>query len=876
MKIVITHHNPDFDAFASAYAALKYHNCDKIFISNTVESNLAKYLEDLDFGIPYARVSEKNILDFSEDIELLVITDCKMRSRLKYLANLIDKSKKVIIYDHHHTDNIDITANELNLEKIGATTSIIIRKLKDAKIPFTKDEATLLMMGIYEDTGFLTFNTTTPMDLICAAYLLERGANLNFVSEYVKRELSKEQVLILNELIINTTILMIDKLFIGITYANTDEFMGDIAFLTHKLMEMENFDALFVLVRAGDRIVLVGRSRADKVDVSRILYYFGGGGHPTAGSAIIKDITLNEAIPKLKNLLNEQINPIKFAKDLMTSPVKYVHTGQKMSDALELFMKYNLNIMPVVKDNKTLGLILRRDILHAIKHELHEEPVDSVMQIEFEVASPNTSVEEIKDIMLLKNQKMVPIEENGKLVGVVTRTDLLRLMKEEMIKMPRFVNEKAEIAGFFKTRNVSELLKDRLPEVYFNILNEIGIIADELGLNAYVVGGFVRDLLMKNENFDIDIVVEINAIHLAKEFAKKKNGRVSVHEKFKTAVVILPDKIRIDFATARTEYYNMPASAPEIEISSIKNDLFRRDFTINAMAIKINHKSFGTLLDFYGGQRDIIDKKIRVLHNLSFIDDPSRGLRAIRFAVRYGFEIGPHTNKLLKHAVHLKLFDKIIGSRFFLETKYILSEDNYLDGVKMLNNYGIMKFYIEKFKLDDLKIQTFENFEKYYIWYSVQCQKSIEPYLVRLLILFSDLKLSEFEKICDRFDMPKDFKKEICNGFSRSKYIANKIKKSSNLKKSDLYHLLDGLKDEYILFMASVLGDEYEHHIRDYLTEIRNIRLEINGNDLINIGLKPSKKFQEIFKRLTIMKLDGIIKSKEDELKFAKQIYEEK
>ncbi|MEF3254844.1 MAG: CBS domain-containing protein [Deferribacterales bacterium] len=874
MKIVITHHNPDFDAFSSAYAALRLYNCDKIFISHTLEANLGRYLEEADFGIPYVKVNEKSIENFNEEIDLLVITDCKLKSRLKYLSRLIDLAKKIIIYDHHFTDNIDIQADEIYLEKIGATVSILTQKLKNLEKQLTKEEATLLMMGIYEDTGFLTFNTTTVEDMKAATYLLEKNANLQFVSEFVKRELSKEQVLLLNELILNTTIIMIEKTFIGITHANVDEYVADIAFLAHKLIEMENFDALFVLVRVSDRLVLVGRSKTDKVDVSRIIYFFGGGGHPTAGSAIIKDLTLNEALEKLKQVINEQISPIKYAKDLMTTPVKYVHTGQSFKDAMELFMKYNLNMMPVVKNNKTYGIILRRDILHGMKHGLENEPVDSIMQIEFETVTPLTPIDDVKDIMLLKNQKMVPVEQDNKLLGVITRTDLLRLMREEMIKMPRFANEKAEVAGFFKSRNVAELLKDSLPEEYFTLLNNIGELADQLDLNAYVVGGFVRDLLMKNTNYDIDIVVELYATKLAKAFAQKFNGRCSVHDKFKTAVVILQNNIRVDFATARTEYYNMPASAPEVEISSIKNDLFRRDFTINAMAIKINKRNFGILLDFYGGQRDIIDKKIRVLHNLSFIDDPSRGLRAIRFMVRFGFDIGPHTHKLLKHAVHLKLFDKIVGSRLFLEIKYILSEKNYLSAIKKLTEYGIMKFISDKFKLDDIKMNQFQNFERYFIWYDVQCSGEIEPYIVRLLILFEENKKNEFEAICNRFELPKDEKQQFIEGFNRSKYAATKIKKNSHIKNSEIYLLFKGLKDEFILFTASILGDDYEELIKNYFTQLKTTKPSVNGNDLINLGFKPSKIFQKILNEILILKLDNQIKTREEEIEIAKKIYE--
>jgi len=205
------------------------------------------------------------------------------------------------------------------------------------------------------------------------------------------------------------------------------------------------------------------------------------------------------------------------------------------------------------------------------------------------------------------------------------------------------------------------------------------------------------------KNFDIDVVVEGDATVLAKEFAKFKNTKASIHLKFKTAVVIVDD-IRIDFASSRTEYYNSPASLPNIEYSSIKSDLFRRDFTINAMAIKLNVPDFGLLLDFYGGQRDITDKKIRVLHNLSFIDDPTRGLRAIRFAIRYGFEIGPHTTRLLKHAVDLKLFDRALGSRLLYELKHILEEKHYLEGLKLMKKFGLLFIFNSKINLDEYKL----------------------------------------------------------------------------------------------------------------------------------------------------------------------------
>ncbi len=240
---------------------------------------------------------------------------------------------------------------------------------------------------------------------------------------------------------------------------------------------------------------------------------------------------------------------------------------------------------------------------------------------------------------------------------------------------------------------------------------------------AYVVGGFVRDLLMEKDNYDIDIVIEGDGAKFAVNYAKKHNAKVFVHKKFKTAVVSFDDGFKIDFATARTEYYVTPAAAPEVVESSVKSDLFRRDFTINAMAVRLDGAQFGLLLDFFMGQKDILDKKIRVLHSLSFVDDPSRAYRAIRFAVRFGFEIGSHTDRLIKHAESLDLFSRIIGQRQFLELKYILAEDGYLFALQLMNKYNMLRFYSTKIKYDDELINKFKRSEHLLNWYKIQFEE---------------------------------------------------------------------------------------------------------------------------------------------------------
>ena len=874
LKIAITHQNPDFDAVASSYAALKLYDCDFVYLTNNVDTNIISYLNETKLIEKFKILSAKDIENFNENIELLVITDCKFLSRLAYLKKLVKLAEKIYIIDHHIGSECDIKTGQLILQEAGACTSVLVNEIKLKNVNLSKDELTLLMLGIYEDTGFLTFNTTANLDFEAVLYLFSNGADVTKVRQYIKRELTKEQLIILNDLMINMNVLLIDKVAIGLSYASFEEYVPEISILANKLMDMENLDVFFMLVRLADRLLLVGRSRLDYIDTSEVIYRFGGGGHPGASSAIIKDMTLNEAYDKLKVYVKEIIKPQKYAKDIMTSPVKYVFSNQTFNDALELFMKYNLNMMPVVKDGKAVGLISRKDILQGIKHGLSNECIENIMQIEFETVQLEDPLNKVEDIILQKNQKLIPVVENNKLVGVISRTDLLRLFKEDTSRIPSYLKTRADQTMLSKKLNVRNLMKDRLPEKYYNLLYELGDFAENYSTNIYVVGGFVRDLLMRNENFDIDIVVEGSASKFAKKFADLKKAKVSIHKKFDTAQVILDDETRLDFATARTEYYNFPAAAPEIESSSIKNDLYRRDFTINAMAVKLNRSEFGLLLDFFGGRRDIKDRKIRVLHNLSFVDDPTRGLRAIRFAVRFDFDIGPHTKKLLRHAVSTGLFDKIVGKRLFSELKYILSEDKYLEALEIMKEYDILKFVHEDLNLTPRKYEMFENLERIYSWYTFQMGKKLDIHVSRFQVLFSDFKHTGLKELSKKFEFTKqDTKRYIVNGL-KALNVSVRIKRKGKVKPSEIYRMFAPFEEESIIFIGAILGSDYEDIIKNYFNIYKNVKLNISGNDLIELGFKPSEKFNKVLTKLLDKKIDGEIISRDDEINEAKKLFE--
>lgn len=237
--------------------------------------------------------------------------------------------------------------------------------------------------------------------------------------------------------------------------------------------------------------------------------------------------------------------------------------------------------------------------------------------------------------------------------------------------------------------NISELLS-KLPLRVLNLLRDTGICAEEMGFYTYAVGGLVRDLFLRRDNLDVDVVVEGDGIAFASGFSAGHNARLLTYEKFGTANIVLPDGFKIDVATARTETYEHPAALPFVTPGSIRDDMFRRDFSINTLAVGLNPDRFGELLDLFHARNDIKKRLIRVLHERSFMDDPTRIFRAVRFEKRFGFRIDDVTEKLIQDAVSAGLIERLSGYRISSELRLILKEEMPLLSVERLSELGVL------------------------------------------------------------------------------------------------------------------------------------------------------------------------------------------
>ena len=874
MQIITTHLNADFDCLASMLSAKKIYPKAKLVFPGALEKNLRDFLQYSNYSFGFEKL--KNI-DF-QDITHLILVDTMQKSRIGPFSQILDKpGLEIHIYDHHPYKEKDIEGTQECIRETGATTTIFVEMLKEKKISIAPEEATIMALGIYEDTGSLTFSSTRPEDLQAASYLLSEGANLNTVSDFITRELTGEQVSLLNDLIQNCERYTINGVEMVITTSSHEKYIGDLAVLVHKLKDMENLNVLFAMVRMGNGVHMVARSRIQAVDVSDIAAEFGGGGHPTAASASIKGITLFQSKEKLIKTLRKKIHFISLAKDVMSSPIKMVSSKSSIKEAEEVMTRYNMNALPVVEKGKPVGIITRQTVEKAIFHHFENETVTEFMLSEFFKAYPNTPFNEVGEWIIDRLQKLVPVvdEKSGSLLGGITRGQVMQVLHDDLLKKPAILDNGNVLQRYSHTKNLKGLFKERLPKRIKEIFKKAGEVADKEGIAVYTAGGFVRDLLLREENDDIDLVVEGDGILFARHLAKELSGRMRSHEKFATAVIVMPDDFKVDVASARLEYYEYPSAPPIVEFASIKNDLLRRDFAINALAMKLNGKDAYTLIDYFGGQRDLKDRVLRVLHNLSFVEDPTRVFRAIRFEQRFNLNIGKQTMVLLENAIKKKLYGRLAGKRLFIELHHMLSDRYPLKMVRRMSQLDVLKFLHPKIVFSKAENALFKNIVDVIAWYELSfIDVSVDKWYVYYLGMISALTPREAEVLGDTLLLSEKLRKRIKDDRQAIRKVMPVITGRKNLKPSELHNLFQPLSIEALLYMMSKLkGAESSRYLSLYLTKLRNMEIEISGDDLKKLGLEPGPEFKDVLEHVREQKINGKLKTKKDEIEYVRKTF---
>ena len=876
--IITSHANADYDALASMVAAGKLSPGSVLIAPAMQERHDSHYFAD---SIAYLfNLQQAKNVDFS-DVSTLVVVDTRQKSRIPQVSASLDNPGLAIhLYDHHPDTDDDLRGDVRIVKQWGSTTAIITHMLRDKGIDVTPDEATMLGLGIYEDTGSFTFSSTTPHDFTAAAWLREQQMDVDIISELVSHDLTREQLDVLNTLLDSATSHDIKGITIVIAQASLDVFLGDFAVLAHKMMDMENIKVLFATARMGDRVQIVARSRHPDVDVSRICAAFGGGGHSYAASASVKDKTLAEVKAEILALLMSSVNPHMSVGDHMTSPAKTVDADMTLLEAEDIMNRYGLKAVPVVRP-KTLacvGYLEQQTAARAVAHGLGKLPLSEYMQRNVLTVTPESTLFPAMNIILTQRQRLVPVIKDDEVVGVLTRTDVVRLLLEDhSLRIP----EGDPLSAPTREKSIRQQLEDRLPENYVDLLRLAGKLGDDTGCSVYAVGGFVRDLLMNRPNLDIDLSVEGDGIAFAGVLAKKLGGRVRPHHKFKTAVVAFTNNqgepLRIDVATARLEYYEHPGALPTVELSSIKMDLFRRDFTINALAVQLNEKRFGMLVDPFGAQRDMKEKSLNILHSLSFVEDPTRILRAIRFETRFQFRLGAQTERLIKNALQLQMLERISPSRLFNELNHIFEEKDAAACLERMNEFTILKIIHPLLELSPTKTGLLHETQSVLSWYSrLYAGKEPQRWVLFLYDLTRTGKYPVVSEVLDRLGLTERMKREFLRlreGVRQAQIKLPRWKKEDG-SMSGLYALLSRMPVEgVLLLMALYHDDEITKNLSYYLTRLHHEKADISGDDLKSIGVPPGPLYTAILEQVLAAKLDGKATSREEQLRFAESVF---
>ncbi len=870
--IITSHVNADFDALGSMLAAQKLYPGAVIIFPGSQEKTLRDFFIS---SMSYLfNMANPGMIDFS-DTTTLIIVDTRQKNRVSGVSELLGKKNLYIeIYDHHPAMPGDIKAHKDIFQAYGATTTILSEILQEKNIIPTPEEATVMALGIYEDTGLFTYSSTTQADFIQAGYLLSCGASVNTIASLVVKEIKAEQVTWLNELLNEMCVHKINGIDVHVSTISSSSYIPDLASIVQKIVRMEDLDIFFAIVLMGNKINIIARNRIPEVDVGKIMSDLGGGGHAYAASAKIDNQTLPQVEMRLLDKLKWEVKRIQVAKTLMSSPAITIEPHAPCKNAGELMTRYNINTLLVV-DNKTNsyeGYITRHVVEKLLFHKLAGQPVSEYMNSETNFVSSDADVAEIELKIIEGKQRIIPVIDDKYIKGVITRTDLLNYLVQHNKEV--FPSEKQVFQNqHVKKRHIKNILEQRLAPRTKQFLKSIGETGKNLGVNIYVAGGFVRDLLLDRDNEDIDIVVEGDGIEFAKFYAKQQECRVNTHRKFGTAVIIFPDNFKVDVASARLEYYVMPAALPIVEKSSIKMDLARRDFTINTLAISLNPDNFGTLIDYFGASRDLKDKTIRTIHNLSFVEDPTRVFRAIKFANRFGFNIGKVTSTLINNALKIDCFKQLSGLRVLSELKQIFGEENPIPAIETLESYGLEKVIHEQLMITPTTYLLFESVNKALAWHDLLYVNEEYPrWAVYFMALLNRCSYLVCEQICHRLMVPLKEKTLLLEQRYKAENRLDLIENAYPFTRQELYWGLINFRTEFILYMMALAkNEEVKKAISNFYTHHRHIRPIIRGKDLMAIGIKPGKIYTKIFNKILDAKLDNALDSREKEIAFATQ-----
>ena len=876
MQVILTHEQADFDAIASMLGAYLLQKDAYVVLPSAMNRNVQSFLHLYGADLPFVKSEDLP----NEPISSITLVDTQSMITLKGMR----KNTQVYVIDHHkikpdfppdwHFESVDTIA----------CTTHFIEHLQENNGHLSLIQATLLLLGIYEDSGSLSYAHTTSRDASAVAYLLENGASLKIATEFLNPPLSPGQHKVFEDILTRMDSLTIQNCKILVAGADAPQLVDEVSSIAHKVCDLLDPDALFIFVKTREGIRLVARSITDQIHVGDIAVQYGGGGHPRASSALLKTNKENtnqlaDILRIFKEELPNFVNPAVTVNQIMSKKPLTIRLDTTARQAYQLMQHFGYEGYPVVDKDEIKGLLTRRAVDRALAHKLDLTAASLMEAGDYSVA-PHDSLEKLQQIMADSGWGQVPVidPQSRKIIGITTRTDLLKILAGR---------------GETRRKNLAAEIQSALPKDFLNLLTIISRTASQLKMPIFVVGGFVRDLLLKTPSFDLDFVVEGDAILLASRLSQQYGGKITSHKKFGTAkwqldfeVEALKTQLQkspgstahnlpasIDLISARTEFYEKPSALPTIKQSSIKLDLHRRDFTINTMAVRLDGSHFGDLYDYWGGLNDLKHGKIRVLHSLSFVDDPTRMLRAVRFEQRFGFSIEPRTLQLMQEARNL--LDEVSGERIRHEIGQMLLEMQPAKMIARLDDLGLLKQINPAIEWHEKLANQFNQLfssplPEDWIFYDKPATAKQEP-LAAYILLLSGLPAPALETVCTRLRLKNHLRQMI----RKANELQPSLPKLANMPASQAAALLEDCPPLviYCLYLQSA-DEKTKTVLQAFATRWRWIKPVIDGKQLKEMGVKLGPRIGNILNELKAAWIDRKISSPAEEIRYLKDLLE--
>lgn len=902
MRIILTHEQADFDAIASLLGA---HLVDETAVpvlprrmNRNVRSFIMLYGAELPFVDPRDMTGER--------IQEVTLVDSQSLVSIKGMGSYT----RVKVIDHHPLRE-DLPEDwQVTSEDVGATTTLFVEALRERDALLGTIQATLLLLGIYEDTGSLTYTRTTPRDLNAAAFLLSHGASLEIATDFLNHPLSVQQQALYDELRREAKTYHIHGHTIVVACGKAQEVDEEFSSVAHKLRDLLDPDALFALLAIRGGVQMIARSTSDNIDVSKIAEHFGGGGHERAAASLIKDRELESVCEELVEILHRHVRPAITVAHIMSPGPQLLSPDTPADEAALRMRRYGFEGFPVVKDGKVIGLLTRRAVDRAISHQ-YNLSADRLMEAGSVTVRSNDSIEHLQRVMTESGWGQIPVihPETGEIIGIVTRTDLLKTLTQGPISSRQL--------------NLAEKMESLLPPARLALVKAVSRIAHEQRTALFIVGGPVRDLLLDRPSQDFDFVVEGDAIALARALARTYGGRITSHSQFGTAkwhiadireqlihtleqenreVEARLDRARagtrpgeppaaslaatqldsndlpgtLDLISARTEFYTHPTALPTVERGSIKLDLHRRDFTINTLALRLDGHHFGELHDYWGGLNDLKHGVVRVLHSLSFVDDPTRILRAVRFEQRFDFKIERRTLDLLLEA--RPLLDRVSGDRVRHELDHILEEEKVCRMLSRLQELDLLAAIHPDLPWDSWLCEKFETLQRLVPgeeWgLGKTVLKGISTSLALAYILwFIRMPAVRARRVITRLKIPR----VVVEAILAARKLLRELPRLEKAAPSRVVARLEGVPALALFAVYLAADDERARQvIFNYVTRWQHISPTVDGHILKARGLPPGPIYREILGALREAWLDGKIHSPEEEKEFLDQLLRER